>query len=111
MKGLGGKAKAKETLRTTKDGRVIKVREKAQDKLTDAAIHKLQNYFGIALRCGVKTVQELKNALLASFFHTASSELFSYHKHLLDKAMADIEIYSGEQSNIRRGHRPSWILS
>ena len=32
-------------------------------------------------------------------------------KHLLDKAMADIEIYSGEQSNIRRGQRPSWILS
>ena len=31
--------------------------------------------------------------------------------HLLDKAMADIEIYSGEQSNIRRGQRPSWILS
>ena len=24
----------------------------------------------------------------------------------LDKAMADIEIYSGEQSNIRRGQRP-----
>ena len=33
------------------------------------------------------------------------------NKHLLDKTMADVEIYSGEQSNIRRGHRPSWILS
>ena len=29
-----------------------------------------------------------------------------YIKHLLDSAMADIEIYSGEQSNIRRGQRP-----
>ena len=28
-----------------------------------------------------------------------------YIKHLLDKAMADIEIYSGEQSNIRRGQK------
>ena len=37
--------------------------------------------------------------------------ILSYIKHLLDKAMADIEIYSGEQSNIRRGQRPSWILS
>ena len=31
--------------------------------------------------------------------------------HLLDKAMADIKIYSVETSNIRRGRRPSWILS
>ena len=33
------------------------------------------------------------------------------NKHLLDKAMADIAIYSVEPSNIRRGRRPSWILS
>ena len=52
---------------------------------------------------------------IRKLYDKTSSDIHIIHigiiKHLLDKAMADIEIYSGEQSNIRRGQRPSWILS
>ena len=41
----------------------------------------LQNYFGIALRSGAKSVAELRNKLLASFFHVASSEGCEYHTY------------------------------
>ena len=81
VKGLGGKAKAKEVLHTTADGKVKKVKEKARGKLTDATIDNLQNYFGIALRSGAKTTAELKSKLLASFFHVASSEGHNYHNY------------------------------
>ena len=59
VKELGGKAKAKEIMSTT---------QKAKGKLTDASIDMLQNYFGIALHSGAKSVPELRNALLSSFF-------------------------------------------
>ena len=81
VKGLGGKAKGKEILNKTQDGRITKVTTKAKGKLTDHAIDMLQNYFGIALRSGAKTVPELKTALLASFFHPASSEGCNYHTY------------------------------
>ena len=81
VKGLGGKAKAKEILTTTEDGRIVKTTRKAKGKLTDASIDMLQNYFGIALRSSAKSVLELKNALLASFFHPASSESCNYHTY------------------------------
>ena len=48
MKGLGGKAKAKEILTTTEDGRIMKTTQKAKGKLTDASIDMLQYYFGLA---------------------------------------------------------------
>ena len=77
VKGLGGKGKAKEY-----DGEIIKITKKARGKLTDAIIDLLQNYFGIALRSGAKTVPELICALLASFIHVASSEGSKYHTYL-----------------------------
>ena len=40
-----------------------------------------QNYFGIALRNGAKNVPELKVALLASFFHIASSKTSHFHTY------------------------------
>ena len=39
----------------------------------------LQNFFGIALRSGATSVSELRNKLLASFFHLASSADSEYH--------------------------------
>ena len=81
--GIGGKAKAKDVLHTTADGKVTKTKQKAREKFTDAAIDMLQNYFGIALRSGAKTVAELRNKLLASFFHLASSEEYNYHTYSL----------------------------
>ena len=48
VKGLGGKAKAKEILTTMEDGRIMKTPKKAKGKLTDALIDMLQNYFGLA---------------------------------------------------------------
>ena len=64
VKGLGGKAKAKDILHTTADGHIKKTKQKARGKLTDAAIDMLQNYFSIALRSAAKTVPELRNKLL-----------------------------------------------
>ena len=81
VNGLGGKAKAKDILHTTADGKVIKTKQKARGKLTDAAIDMLQKYFGIALRSDAKTVAELRNNLLASFFHLVSSEEYHYHTY------------------------------
>ena len=68
VKGLGGTSKAKEIMHCSKDGKVIKIKEKATGMLTNSAIATLQNYFGIALRSGARTVPELRNKLLVSFF-------------------------------------------
>ena len=81
VKGLGGTSKAKEIMHCSKDGKVIKMKEKARGMLTNSAIDMLQNYFGIALRSGAKTVPELRNKLWASFFHLASSEKHNYHTY------------------------------
>ena len=81
VKGLGGKAKSREKVTTTKDSKIIKKKEVAKSRLTDAMIDMLQNYFGIALRSGAKSVPELKVALLASFFHIASSKTNNFHTY------------------------------
>lgn len=80
-KGLGGKAKDKEIIHQVDGGKIIKEKKKARGKLTDSAIDKLQNYFGIALRSGATTVPELRKRLLASFFHAASSAGNEYHDY------------------------------
>ena len=74
VKGLGGKSKVKEVIKTTADGKITKTKQKPRGKLTDNVINILQNYFGIALCSGAKTVAELKNKLLAS-----SSNLITTH--------------------------------
>ena len=71
----------KEVIKTTADGKITKTKQNPRGKLTDNVINILQNYFGITLRSGAKTVAELKNKLLASFFHIASSEEFNYHTY------------------------------
>ena len=81
VKGLGGKGKVKEISHTTLDGRIVKITKKPKGKLTDATINLFQNYFGIALRSGATNVADLKKALLASFFHAASSEDGNYHTY------------------------------
>ena len=81
VKGLGGNGKAKDVLHHTHGGEIIKITKKAKGKLTDSIIDLLQNYFGIALCSDAKTVPELKCALLASFFHVASSEDGKYHTY------------------------------
>ena len=44
-------------------------------------IDRLQNYFGIAMRDNVTTVQAISDAMLASFFHVASSDGKNYHSY------------------------------
>ena len=51
VKGLGGKSKVKEVIKTTADGKITKTIPRG--KLTDNVINILQNYFGITLRSGV----------------------------------------------------------
>ena len=70
-KGLGGKNKS-----TSGNGV-----QKSKSRLTDSIIDKLQNYFGIALRCKVSNVKELKNSILANMFHVASSTDCNYHTY------------------------------
>ena len=43
-------------------------------RLTDAAINKLQNYFGIAVRENLDSIYSMKKCILASLFHNSSIE-------------------------------------
>ena len=57
------------------------IAETEKGKLTDSLIDKMQNYYGIAIRANVGNLNEMKNAVLASFFHCASSDacpLYNY---------------------------------
>ena len=85
IKGLGGEGTRKKTDSNVqnKDGKVIK--QIAKSRLTDALIDRLHNYFGIALRSNAKSElkPELKQALLASMFHVASSQGENYHTYIL----------------------------
>ena len=68
VKGLGGKGESKkDPVKNTVAGKITKPQEKPKLQLTDPRIDRLQNYFGIALRSNLKTVSELRNALIASF--------------------------------------------
>ena len=53
-------------------------------KLTDAMIDKLQNYYGIAIRANVNNAEEMEKAILASFFHCASSQSHPLHDYCPD---------------------------
>ena len=61
--------------------RKLKKREKGLKALNDGTIDKLQNYFGIALRANVTSVKAMSDAILASFFHVASSKGNNYHSY------------------------------
>ena len=49
--------------------------------MTDAMIDKMQNYYGIAIRANVGNLNAMKNSILASFFHCASSESRPLHQY------------------------------
>ena len=87
IKGIGGKGTRKKIDLNVqnKDGKVIKSKQIAKSRLTDALIDRLHNYFGIALRSNAKSElkPELKQALLASMFHVASSQGENYHTYIL----------------------------
>ena len=55
--------------------------------------------------------KRMENAWKWKNSHFGKKTVWAYNKHLLDKAMADIKIYSVETSIIRRGRRPSWIIA
>ena len=50
-------------------------------KLTDATIDKLQNYYGIAIRSNPGNLDAMKNSILASLFHCASSANNNWHHY------------------------------
>ena len=85
IKGLGGKGTRKKIDSDVqkKDSKVIKSKQIARSRLTDALIDTLHNYFGIALRNNAKSElkPELKHALLTSMFHVASSQGENYHTY------------------------------
>ena len=84
IKGLGGGKGTRKKIDSNvqkKDGKVIKSKQIAKSRLTDALIDRLHNYFGIALRSNAKS--EVKQALLDSMFHVASSQGENYHTYIL----------------------------
>ena len=88
IKGLGGGKGTRKKIDSNvqkKDGKVIKSKQFAKSRLTDAIIDRLHNYFGIALRSNAKS--ELKQALLASMFHVASCQGDNYHTHTAPKLL------------------------
>ena len=50
-------------------------------KLTNVIIDRLQNYYGIAVRSNVNSLEGMKKAIHASLFHVASSEKNIWHDH------------------------------
>ena len=82
VKGLGGKGK--KTKDVVIDGKIVKAKV-LKGRLTDSVIDTLQNYFGITLLSGYKTVPE-RSALLASFFHVSSSEGRDFHTAYCSKS-------------------------
>ena len=92
IKGLGGGKGTRKKIDSNvqkKDGKVIKSKQIAKSRLTDAIIDRLHNYFGIALRSNAKSElkPELKQALLASIFHAASCQGENYHTHTAPKLL------------------------
>ena len=77
IKSLGSKGTRKKIDPNVqkKDGKVIKSKQIAKRRLSDALIDRLHNYFGIALRSNAKSElkpepkPELKQVFLASMFH------------------------------------------
>ena len=63
--------------------RKLKKTEKGLGKLglNDAVIDKLQNYYGIALRGNVGSVEAMKTAIYAAWCHVASSKNNNFHHH------------------------------
>ena len=61
--------------------RKLKKREKGLKDLTEPVIDKLQNYFGIALHTNLSSVEQMKQAIWASFFHVTSSDTNNFHIH------------------------------
>lgn len=51
------------------DGKVLGGRK----RLSDTQIDKLQNYYGLAIRRGVTSVEEMKRNIWATYFHKLSS--------------------------------------
>ena len=54
-------------------------KNKGLGQLTKPIIDKLQNYFGIALRSNLSTVEHMRKAIFASFLHVAIPESNNYH--------------------------------
>ena len=54
-------------------------KDKGLGELTAPLIHKLQNYFGIALRSNLLSVDQMRSAIFASFLHIANSASDNYY--------------------------------
>ena len=90
--------------------RKLKKREKGPRDLTEAIIDKLQNYFGIALRSNLSTVENMANAIWASFFHVASSEENNFHSYCAKSAASWCQ-YQRDQVNKTNLYKPGKGLS
>ena len=49
-------------------------------RLTDAAVNKLQNYFGIAIRTNTDSIYAMKKSIYASLFHNSDLDLEERHR-------------------------------
>lgn len=86
--------------------RKLKKTEKGLGRLglNDATIDKLQNYYGIAVRSNLKSVEDMKRGIYATWCHVASSAKDNFHHHFPDGSKSwclykrdianDIELYN-----------------
>jgi len=63
-----------------RDGKTIGGR----GRLTDQLMNIMQNYFGLALRNNLSSVEEMQRAVLAILYHRASSDKNPMHQYLLN---------------------------
>ncbi|GFT94894.1 uncharacterized protein TNCV_1471991 [Trichonephila clavipes] len=48
-------------------------------RLTDAEIDKLQRYYGLAIRNNTDSINSMKRAIWATYFHNASTDAYPQH--------------------------------
>ena len=90
--------------------RKLKKQVSGLKELTETMIDKLQNYFGIALRSNVITVEAMSGAILASLFHVASSSRRNLHSHCEKGAKSWCQ-YQRDVANGTNMHKPGPGLS
>ena len=90
--------------------RKLKKREKGLKELSEPIIDKLQNYFGIALRSYLNTVEQMQNAIWPSFFHVSSSEKKNFHYYCEISSSSWCQ-YQRDQINDTNFYKPGQGLS
>ena len=59
------------------DGKIVRIG--GRNRLTNELMKKFQKYYGKAIRSNVSSIQEMKDAVMATFFHSCSTDTNPHH--------------------------------